>query len=226
MKTKFWLAIVMALCLGITPVAHAKAVKTAKTANKAPAPVNTAEQDKNDIERIEKYLNEITSIKADFTQISDNGEYRHGAISILRPGKMRVTYDAPSKDFIVADGSFINIWDGEMQQQSSIPIDSNLGDIILRDNIKLSGDTTVTDIARAPAKIEITIVSSKDPGAGKLTLIFEDRPLKLRQWRVLDPQGRTTGVSLENAQEGVEFPSGTFHFVSPNFGNGKHSKMK
>jgi outer membrane lipoprotein-sorting protein len=67
--------------------------------------------------------------------------------------------------------------------------------------------------------MEVTLVQTKDPGVGSLTLVFEDRPLKLRQWKVIDAEGRTTGVSLENMSENVTFPSSTFYFVSPNFGS-------
>jgi outer membrane lipoprotein-sorting protein len=88
----------------------------------------------------------------------------------------------------------------------------------------LSGDVVLTKFQRFPAKIELTLVQTDDPGNGQLTLIFEDHPLQLRQWRVLDTQGRTTGVSLENMRQDVKFPSTTFTFVPPNFGMGGKAK--
>ena len=175
-------------------------------------------KDREDIARIEKYLNELKSVSARFLQISDSGQFRHGDIAIQRPGKMRVTYDPPQKDFIVADGRFVHIWDDDLKQQSNMPMGNSIAEFILRDPIKLSGDVTVTRFARYPAKMELSLVSAKDPNDGELTLIFEDSPLQLRQWRVADAQGSTTGVNLENAREGVSFPSGTFHFVPPNIG--------
>lgn len=180
-------------------------------------------KEKADVERIEVYLNDLKSVGAHFLQVSDSGNLRHGAISIQRPGKMRVVYDDPDKDFIVADGSRLNIWDDEMGQQTSLGLDEGLASFILRDNIKLSGDVIVTRFVRYPAKIEVSLVSVKDPHEGELTLIFEDTPLKLRQWRILDAQGHTTGVNLENAREGIEFPENTFVFVSPKLGKNKDS---
>jgi len=191
-----------------------------------PHVVDLAALDKSDAARIQDYLNGITSLQAEFSQSNDNGEYRHGTLKMLRPGKMHVTYDAPSKDFIVADGHFVNIWDGEMQQQTSVPIDASIGDLLLRDNIKLSGDVTVTNIERTPGRIELTMTATKDVGAGQLTFVFEDKPLKLRAWRVLDPQARTTTVNLENMKEHVEFSSGAFTFVPPNFGKSSRSSGK
>lgn len=184
----------------------------------APKPAKLNAREQQDIARIEAYLNGLKSVSAAFLQIGDSGHLRHGQIAIQRPGKMRVTYDAPEKDFMVADGTFLHIWDDEMQQQSSIPLGSGIADFILRDKIALSGDVVVTRFIRYPSKIELSLVSPKEPGEGELTLIFEDNPLQLRQWRVLDMQGHTTGVSLENPREGIPFDSMTFTFVSPKLG--------
>jgi outer membrane lipoprotein-sorting protein len=189
-----------------------------------PAPADLAPKERADIARIESYLNDLKSVAADFTQISDSGEFRHGKIAIQRPGKMRVTYAAPDKDFMVADGSFVYMWDDELEQQSQMPVGSSIAEFILRDPVRLNGDVTITRFARYPAKIELSLVSTNDPGEGELTLIFEDKPLQLRQWRVLDAQGRTTGINLENMREDVVFPSNTFSFVSPNLGKTPRSR--
>ncbi|MDD3181816.1 MAG: outer membrane lipoprotein carrier protein LolA [Alphaproteobacteria bacterium] len=209
------LILISTILLGLASATPAFANDGDKAALK-PAKLSAAER--ADVVRIESYLNDLKSVGANFLQVNESGALRHGAISIQRPGKMRVVYDPPDKDFIVADGSFVNIWDDEMKQQTSVPVGSSIAEFILRENIKLSGDIVITRYARYPAKIELSLVSAKEPGDGELTLIFEDRPLKLRQWRVLDPQGRTTGVNLENAHEGVTFPENTFVFISPNLG--------
>lgn len=184
-----------------------------------PSPAKLSLQEKHDIRRIELYLNALKSVSANFLQISDNGNMKHGTIAIQRPGKMRVTYDKPSDDFIVADGNFLHMWDGEMEQQTSIPISEGIASIILREHVELTNkDLIVTRFVRYPAKLEIDLTSRENSEEGELTLIFEDKPLKLRQWRVLDPQGNITGINLENASEGVSFTDDTFIFVSPKLG--------
>ena len=160
-------------------------------------PLKLSAQDRTDIARIETYLNELKSIAADFMQVDDHGGIMRGTIAIQRPGKMRVTYAAPSKDFIVADGDSVHIWDGDLRSQTNVPEDSSLANFILRDPIALSGDVTITKFERFPAKMELTLAEAGDPAAGQLTLIFEDHPWILRQWRVIDAEGRKTGVNLE-----------------------------
>jgi len=180
-------------------------------------------QDTSDLHRIETYLNDLKNISADFMQIDDAGGIMRGKIAIQRPGKMRVTYDAPRKDFIVADGSQVHIWNDDLKEQTNVDEGSSLAEFILRDPVRLSGDVAVTSFKRFPAKMEITLVQANDPAAGSLTLVFEDHPLKLRQWKVLDPQGHLTGVNLENEREDVTFPARLFQYVPPNFGANKNS---
>jgi outer membrane lipoprotein-sorting protein len=187
-------------------------------AQPAVAPARLTAQDKQDLSRIENYLNELKNVSADFLQIDDAGGMMRGQLAISRPGKMRVTYDPPSKDFIIADGSFVHIWNEDLKSQTNVEQSSSLAEFILRDPVKLNGEVTVTKIQRFPAKIEVTLVQSDDSGAGSLVLVFEDRPLKLRQWKVIDPQGRLTGVNLENMSEGAVFPENLFIFTPPNFG--------
>ena len=195
------------------------------TIDSVPRQTVFSEQDKADIARIETYLNDLKSISADFLQVDDQGDMMRGTIEIQRPGKMRVTYAPPSKDFIVADGDFVHIWDSSLKSQTNVPEDSSLANFILRKNISLNTGVTVTKFQRFPGKLELTLVQTDDAGLGQLTLVFEDKPLLLRQWKVLDAQGRTTGVNLENERSGVEFPHDTFTFVPPNFGKNTGSQI-
>jgi len=214
--TTLFLAILLAVASALPAYAGPASVKPAKL----------SEREQKDVTRIEAYLNALKSVSANFLQVGDSGALRHGHIDIQRPGKMRVVYDAPDKDFIIADGTFLNMWDGELEQQTSVPIGSGIADFILRDKVALSGDVVITRFAYYPAKIEVSLIAPKEPEEGELTLVFEDKPLLLRQWRVVDTQGHTTGVNLEDAHEGVSFPNGNFSFVSPNLGKTRHNGGK
>ncbi len=176
--------------------------------------------DRADLQRIEAYLNQRRSMTADFLQVDDQGGMMRGTIAMLRPGKMRVSYSPPSKDFIVADGTMVHIWNEDLKSQTSVEQSGSLAEFILRDPIKLSGDVVVTGFKRYPAKIEVTLVETDDPLNGSLTLVFEDHPLLLRQWKVVDSQNRTTGVNLESVRDDVVIPASTFVFVPPDFGKG------
>jgi len=181
----------------------------------APAVEPLSPEDKAAVAQAEQYLNGIQTLQSKFVQVNPDGRQLGGTFHLARPGRMRLEYEPPLRDFIVADGSFLFYWDGEMEQQSSTPIGSTLADFILRPQIRLGGDVTVTRVFRTPGAVEITLVESKDPGKGALTLIFEDRPFQLRQWRVRDAQGLTTEVALLDPRQGVTYPRDFFYFKEP-----------
>ncbi|NDE90211.1 MAG: outer membrane lipoprotein carrier protein LolA [Alphaproteobacteria bacterium] len=177
--------------------------------------------DKEEIARIQNYLNSIKTMRADFTQTSSDGSSVNGKVAISRPGKMRLEYEAPNENLLVADGAFMHVWDGKAKTGSSIPLGTSLADIILRDDLKLNGDITVAEIKKYPAAIHITLVQNDNPAAGSITLEFEDRPLKLKNWRVMDGQGIETRVSIYNQVMDVSIPSSTFFYRDPNMHGGR-----
>lgn len=183
-------------------------------------------KDQVEITKIQAYLNGLRNIQADFIQIDDQGVSVTGKIAIARPGKMRVTYDPPSHDFIVADGSMVHIWNSDLKSQTNVEEGTSLAEFILRDPVRLNGEVVVTRFEHFPGKAELTLEQRSDPSAGSLTLIFEDRPLILRQWRVLDPEGHTIGVSLQNMRDDIQFPDSMFNFIAPNFGKGGKAEVR
>ncbi len=181
----------------------------------APVPAVLSAQDQAVVGQAEAYLNGIHTLQSKFVQVAPDGRQATGTFFLSRPGRMRLEYDRPIKDFVVADGSFIFYWDGEMRQQSSAPIGSTLADFILRKSIRLSGDVTITNVFQTPGAIEVSLTETKDAGKGTLTLVFEDHPFQLRKWRVLDAQGLTTEVALLNPRTDVSFDNSMFYFVEP-----------
>ena len=63
------------------------------------------QNDMDDINKIENYINSITTFKSNFLQTASTGERSGGILFLDRPGKMRVQYDEPSPILLVSDGS-------------------------------------------------------------------------------------------------------------------------
>ncbi|QQP89810.1 outer membrane lipoprotein carrier protein LolA [Skermanella sp. TT6] len=200
--------LVLAAGLALAPLAAPSILHAAPAAGLTQA-------EKEDIARIEQYLGGVRTLKSDFVQAGGDGSLVRGTLWLSRPNRMRLEYEPPIRDFIVADGWFVFYWDDELKQQSSAPIGSTMADIILRDKLRLSGDITVTDFVREANVIEVSVVQTSEPGAGTLTLVFEDAPLRLRKWRIVDPQGLTTEVALLNPQVGVQLDRDLFIFREP-----------
>lgn len=196
----------------------------------APAPIRLSEQDRRDLKRIEDYFNALKPLAARFTQSVQQPDGYQGSVTgnfkLWRPGRVRIDYDAPSKDFIVADGNNLYQWDDAMKQQSQTGIDSTLAGFLLKRNLSFSGDdVTVTKVAHpTPAQMEVSVRSAKDPMAGEMTLLLQDVPLQILGWRVVDAQGVITTVMLSDVQPNATFRRSDFTFRNPNFGTNRNSR--
>jgi outer membrane lipoprotein-sorting protein len=109
----------------------------------------------------------------------------------------------------------VMFYDRKLQQVSSFPTSQTPLGMLLADKVKLSGDVTVTGIARQPGLIQVSFIKTSSPGDGTLTLVFADQPLQLRQWAVLDAQRQETRVSLFNVQLGERFDDKLFDVTDP-----------
>ncbi len=167
------------------------------------------------VKEAEAYLNGIKTLKARFLQTSSGGQRVAGDFYLKRPGKMRFQYDPPLTDFIVADGVFIYYYDGQLKQQSSALISKSLADFFLRKQLTLTGDLRVSGVRRRGGLLHITLSQVKDPLGGTLTLIFSEKPMQLKKWTIIDPEGALTEVDLFEVETGITLDSELFKYYDP-----------
>ncbi len=170
----------------------------------------TSPQDRADLTRIAAYLNGLTSIQARFTQIADNGAVAQGDFYLWRPGRMRIEYDPPVPYLYIADGFMLTFWDAELEQRSDVLLGTTLADFITREQIQLSGDITVSALRRTAESVEVDLHQTDDPAAGTLTLVLRANPMQLSSWTVVDAQGVSTQVLLNEARYGVPLDADLF----------------
>ncbi|MEZ0225508.1 MAG: outer membrane lipoprotein carrier protein LolA [Alphaproteobacteria bacterium] len=190
-------------------------------------PPFTAAADPGDmpvVRSVETYLNSLVTLKARFVQTANDGATASGDFMLKRPGRLRFQYDKPITDFIVADGMMIYYYDGQMKQQSSAPISKSLADFFLRKKLNLSGDIRVSDVKRKGGEVFLTLVQVKDPLSGSLTLVLNENPMELKEWRVVDAQGLTTRVALSGTVTGIKLSSKYFHYYDPEHGDGSFNR--
>lgn len=168
-----------------------------------------------EVKAVEAYLNGISTLKTDFVQTDNQGKQMAGVFLLKRPGRMRFDYQPPVTDFIVSDGLLVHYYDGQMKQESSMPIGRSLADFFLRKNLRLSGDISVSDVRRENGLLQMTLTQTRNPLAGSLTLILSEKPLQLKKWRVVDAQGLVTKIDLLNTQAGIKLSNSLFHYYDP-----------
>lgn len=174
-------------------------------------------QDRTDLTRIEQYLAGVRTLKARFLQVAPDGRTSGGQAWLDRPGRMRFQYDPPSPFLLVGGNGLLVFHDSQLKQTSNIPLNSTPLGILLRADLRFSGDVTVTGIQRMPGQIQVSLVRTATPNEGTLTLIFADNPLQLRQWTVMDAQRQETRVTLYDVTLGGTFAQSLFTFIDPSF---------
>jgi outer membrane lipoprotein-sorting protein len=177
--------------------------------------------DESDVKRVEAYLNAIRTFKARFLQIDSNGFASEGVFYLSRPGRLRLDYDAPNPNLLIANGSFLIHYDRQLKTPAYLSLDSTPAGLLVRDPVALSGDVTVTGVERGPAVLRLSLVQTRDPRAGRVTFVFTERPFTLSNWQVTDAQGLTTRISLSEANAGLPLDPQLFVFRDPaTFGEG------
>ena len=164
---------------------------------------------------IERYLNGLQTLKADFSQVGPEGEPAEGVIYMRRPGLLRVEYAPPVPVLIVGDGLWIHYHDMELGQINDWFIYETPLGALTREETRFGEDLEVTAFAERDRLIEVTVVQEDDPRGGSLTLILSTDPLRLIKWRVTDAQGLVTNVALHGLETNIRLPRKLFVFDDP-----------
>ena len=167
------------------------------------------------IAEIETYLSGLKSLRADFVQIEPRGGSSSGNLYYQRPDKMRLDYDQPNPVLIVANGWQVIYHDRKLDQVSHLLTNQTPLAFLLKKNVKLSGDVTVTDVQELDGEIQLTLVQTDEPELGTVELAFSKEPMELRRWAVTDAQGLTTHIILEDAEVGAKIDKKLFLLCDP-----------
>ena len=170
---------------------------------------------KNDeiISKIENYLNNINTLQAEFIQIDHYGNSKSGILRIAKPGKIRFEYNKPSSIIIISDGKYIIFFDKKLEQINRIPKNKIPIKFLIDDKFSFKkNEILIKNLNYDGNVISITIKDNKNHFSGDLTLLFEDKPLVLRQWIIQDSQGFTTKVSLQEISTDIVINDTYFKF--------------
>jgi outer membrane lipoprotein-sorting protein len=182
-------------------------------------PYQLTDEDKKTLEKAEDYLSDLHTISSDFIQAAPNGDITSGKFYLQRPGKLRMEYSPPMPVLMVASGGDIVYYDKELDQVTHISLGSTLVGFLARDHVKFDDTVIITYFEHKNGSLRISLVQTKKPKDGNLTLEFSDRPLVLRNIIMTDNSGQITTVSLNNARFNVPLDKDLFIFKDPHKGS-------
>lgn len=174
---------------------------------------SVAQAENVDLQKIENYLNNINTLKADFVQMSSNGGSAEGKIYIEKPSKIRMEYTAPDELLIVGNGDYIIYNDKELDQITNIDYKDIPATVILSNKIKFDGkNLKVTDFYKDNGQTSVTVEMPNSSGVKPITLIFDNAPFRLKQWKVIDQQNIEVTISLFDAEQDIKLSDNLFKF--------------
>lgn len=180
-----------------------------------------------DLAKIENYLNNLSSLKANFVQMSSNGGTAEGEIYISKPSKIRMEYTAPDSLLIVGNGDYIIYNDTDLDQITNIDYKDIPATLILTNQIKFDGKTLkVVDFYKDSGQTSVTVESPNNSGVKPITLIFDNNPFKLKQWKVIDQQNIEITISLFNEEADKKLDESLFKFNKKSSSSSSKTKRK
>jgi outer membrane lipoprotein-sorting protein len=180
-----------------------------------PAPAAMSPQDSAELQKIAGYLDGIHTLTAHFQQATASGGAATGSVWLSRPGKMRFQYDPPNELLLLADMFYLYSWDPDLKQMTKVGLKSTPAWFLLRQPISFTDGVTVTRFEHSGNTVRVSVVESAEPDTGSLTMVFTENPLVLRQWTVVDRQGKVTNVSLSDLSYGMALDPKLFQYQDP-----------
>jgi len=190
--------IVLALTIGVSPLAHADSVDT-----------------------LRDFVRDVKSGSAAFTQTvtSPDGvrkKVSSGRFEFQRPNRFRFTYTKPFEQAIVADGSKVWIHDPDLNQVSSRKLDKALGSTpaallaggSLEQDFTLTAQPAVDGLAWALATPKL-----KDGSIQSMRVGFKGRDLAALE--ITDSFGQRSMLVFSGFAGNVALPAESFRFVVP-----------
>jgi outer membrane lipoprotein-sorting protein len=164
------------------------------------------------VSAINSYLQGLRSARGRFTQTNPDRTTQTGTFYLQKPGRIRFEYDRPKGAMVIADGSWVGVFDPKSNRNPTrYPLDKTPLSLLLRDRLSLTEPGLVQGATRDARGTDITVVDPRTPKEGRMVMSFTDDPVQLRQWVVTTKTGQSTRVALEQLRTGVQLDRSLFN---------------
>lgn len=162
-----------------------------------------AAAEKLSLATLSKYLNGLTTVEADFTQVNSDGTISTGKIYIKRPGRIRFEYGPPDRSLVIAGAQTVAIFDSKSNQPpEQYPLKRTPLNLILAQNIDLGRAKMVVGHTEDGTSTRVRAQDPEHPEYGTIEMVFTADPVELRQWVITDDLGAQTTVILGEMTKG------------------------
>lgn len=182
-----------------------------------PAASNTSrgEVDPALVDQIVAYLNSVRTLEARFIQRNNDGGQITGKMWVRRPGRIRFEYDAPLGDVIWSNKGPIMHFDKDLEAVTHVPVQLTPAWFLLDDQVKIRKDVNILATAAVNGRVFLTASQDGALTEGRVTLAFEQEPMQIIGWNVVDGSGQITQVDLRETVIGAPIDKQVFRYEPP-----------
>ena len=174
------------------------------------------------VARMHAFLEDVHSLKADFTQVVLDSNLKQvkqstGTLSIKRPDRFRWDYAKPNPEVIVADGKRLWLYDVELQQVTVKTLNDTLAAspaVLLSGSNDVEKSFSVEDLGEKDGLEWVNLVPKvKDTDFENVKLGFKGDDVAVMELK--DNLGNLTRISFSKLQRNVAVADDTFKFTPP-----------
>tara|TARA_B100000212_G_C27290653_1_gene497124 strand:- start:125 stop:742 length:618 start_codon:yes stop_codon:yes gene_type:complete len=150
--------------------------------------------------QIKNFFENLTTLEANFIQVSPSGKVSNGKIYLDLPGKLRIDYENPKNLLITCKGFWIVIQDREAQTSNNIPVKNSPFALLLQSTSFLNNQNIKKEYFIEAGIISLKLKSQNNDNQESLVLQFSENPFSLKKWVIQDSLGENTSVLIQNAK--------------------------
>jgi outer membrane lipoprotein-sorting protein len=189
---------------------------TAAPALAAPAPTPPlSPEDQALVAKAAAYLQDLPTVKGRFEQTDARGHVSGGELYLSRPGKARFAYDPPSSKLVISDGHWVGISDPRLKTFDRYPLGATPLALFLAKQVRLDKGVVVDRVERTGDGFLLSAVDGHHRRQGRITLVFGDNPMALKEWSLTDAQGQVTRVKIVSLEPAGAVDSAMFTLHGP-----------
>jgi len=163
------------------------------------------------VKQVSKYFSDLKTLKGSFVQTQNNTKPMKGKFFVMRPGKFRFDYSAPSKQIIVSDGEYLAIQDLDLNNEDRVALDQTPFRLLLRKDVDLLRDALIVEVSQSDDVMVVAIQDKSPESPGRIKLFMSTKPnLELKEWVTTDAQGIDTRIQIADIASGAELDAKMF----------------
>jgi outer membrane lipoprotein-sorting protein len=186
-KLKWMMALALWLSMGLAPAVEAKSKG-----------IELSVEQQQAIEDVNTYFNGFSTLRGEFTQLGNTGNVSTGVVIISKPGKMRFEYAPPNPFVVVSDGRWVAVLNRTKKVADQYPLATTPLRLLLAKQMNLLESAVIKAADIQDGLITLRLEDKDQMVSGELVLIYDSNMNALRQWIVMDGEGRRTTISLDN----------------------------